>query len=349
MHLMRRQVRTPVGIDPAGRSFHAVQLSRTRSAWSVGAVAALRRAHPGRPMDALEAARLRDVLGRQGFHGRDVVLSVPPEHLLTNILDLPPRGSGAPVDQIARMEIARMYDRDPRALEMACWNLPTPARGKKAPPTMVAACGHNEADAFLDLFEGQGLNVTALDVEACALSRALGPLLSRAEGMSAVLQLGWGTGLLLLLHGGVVVYQRDLPEAGVGRLHDAMTGQIGLDEEMADHVLEAVGFGSGGDDWSVRADLVSRMTSHFRAVVEEVRVSLSYAAHQYPDSSVEQLLLVGEGASLPGLDGHVASLLDVDVQVVRLGQLVECPTGQAIDADATHMTKAVGLARFFDE
>ena len=349
MQLMRRKTRTPIGIDIGGRSIHAVQLVRAGSVWAVHAATAIGRNRPEQLIDATEVERLRDLLRRQGFIGRDISLAVPPSQLLTNILDLPPRGSGAPVDQIARMEVGRMHDRAPDSFEMACWDLPTPARAKKGSQTMVAACGHAEADAYLDVFESKDLNVTAFDVEACALSRALNPLLAKSVGISGVLQLGWESGLLLLFHGDVVVYQRDLREAGIGQLHSAMTGQLGLDVEMADYVMEAVGFGAGGDDWEVRADVVSKMTAHFMAVADELRVSLSYAAHQYPGSDVEQLLLVGEGASVPGLAEQLAGQLSMDVRAVRLEDLVSCPDGSMVDPEVTHMTKAIGLARFFDE
>ncbi len=350
MKLIRRQVRTPIGIDVSGRYIHAVQLRQTATGWCATATADLERSRPGQPMDGGEVARLEDVLARQGFVGSDAVLAVPPDQLLTNILELPPHESGAPVDQIARIEIGRMHDRQPDSFEMASWLLPAPARARKgSAPTMVAACGHAEADAYLDLFERQGLNIMALDVEACAFARALNPLLEKTAAMSAVLKLGWSSGLLLLLHGGVVVYQRDLPEAGLGRLHKAMVEQLGLDAEMADYVMESVGFASDEEDWKARGDLVSKLATHFRAAAEEVQVSLSYAAHQYPTSGVEQLLLVGAGAGIPGLSEHMAASLSAEVETVRLAQVVECPADSMIDGEATGLTKAVGLAKFFSE
>ena len=349
MQLMQKKTRTPIGIDVAGRSIHAMQLMGEKGEWQVSAAAAIGRSRPGQPMDETEAGRLKSVLSRQGFKGEDIVLAVPPAQLLTNILDLPPRISGAPVDQIARTEVGRMYDRSPGSFEMSSWDLPTPARARKGSQTMVAACGHAEADAYLDIFEGRGLSVTAFEAEACALFRALSPLLSGSEGVSAVLQIGWDAGLLLLMQSGTVVYQRDLPEVGIGRLHSAMTGQLGLDVEMADYVLETVGFNPEESEWQVRADVVSKLAAHFMAAIEELRVSLSYAAHQYAGSGVERLLLVGEGASIPGLGEHMSGQLSVGVRPVRLADIATCPDEGLADPNATNMTKAVWLARFFSE
>src|SRR5205823_4093664 len=111
---------TPIGIDAGGRSIAAVQLD-----WSGGAgpaitaasIIARQPATPESPLSTTETAALEEVLYRQGFTGRDVVVGIPDHALLTEVLELPPRSSGAPLEQLARMEIARTHKRDPASFE----------------------------------------------------------------------------------------------------------------------------------------------------------------------------------------------------------------------------------------
>src|SRR5687767_4860629 len=100
MKWMTRSTRTPIGIDLDSRTISAVQLSRRGKAWNVEAGTVIPRVGaPGTP-NPEEVRRLTDVLYRQGFTGHKIILAVPNEMLLTGVMDLPPIGSGAPLDQI---------------------------------------------------------------------------------------------------------------------------------------------------------------------------------------------------------------------------------------------------------
>ncbi len=82
--------RTPIGIDASGRFINAVQLSGSARRWRVEAAAAIPRADSTVPLDVDETTRMVGVLERQGFRGRDVILAMPNDLLLTKVLELPP-------------------------------------------------------------------------------------------------------------------------------------------------------------------------------------------------------------------------------------------------------------------
>src|SRR5262245_41350251 len=101
------QSRTPIGIDLGGYSMKAVQLDRSRGGWRVHAAVILALPAPNHPLDANTVRMLRDTLHRQGFASDRVVLAAPAAQLEVDVLEIPPRTSGAPVEQIARLELAR--------------------------------------------------------------------------------------------------------------------------------------------------------------------------------------------------------------------------------------------------
>src|SRR4051794_35623253 len=110
--------RTPIGLDVAGRWVKAVQLSRTATGLRLAAAARVARADPAAGFSEADAQVLAGVLERAGFQGHDVVLGAPREMLLSDVLELPPRASGAPIEQLARVELARANKCDPASFEL---------------------------------------------------------------------------------------------------------------------------------------------------------------------------------------------------------------------------------------
>jgi len=86
------------------------------SAWTC-----LNRTGQAGTIDPRDVRSLAEAIRCGPFRGRSVVLAVGPEKLLTGILELPPRSSGAPVDQMAMSELARRHGADVQSMEMSCW------------------------------------------------------------------------------------------------------------------------------------------------------------------------------------------------------------------------------------
>src|SRR5437868_5523700 len=81
-------------------------------------------------------------------------------------------------------------------------------RAGRSSQVMAVGCPHRDADTLIETFEREGLEVAALDVRASALARATRPLLPADKPICAVLDVGWSGTMLVMLHGGTVVYTR---------------------------------------------------------------------------------------------------------------------------------------------
>jgi type IV pilus assembly protein PilM len=342
--------RTAIGIDVGGRVVKAAQLRRAKNRWIVDALAAFPRTKPEQSIDAEEVGYVGSVLRRQGFGGSDVVLAIPGDKLLPAILEVPPRTSGAPVDQIARTELSRMHKVPIGSFEMSYWDLPPSLRLRESAQVMAVGCAHKDADELLDVFESAGLNVQALDVRTSAAGRACAPMLAPHPGITAVIDIGWSSIALFILCGGVVIYERTLGEGGAEHLLEVACNKLQLDLAAADRLLATVGL--GGDDETEQSDLGSFeeftcvVARHFDKVVEELRAPFSYTTHQYSEAGVRRVLLIGGGANIPGLPKHLGAALSVEVVAVTPGDIAECtPRMSARSGDAA-LTSAVGLAQF---
>ncbi|HXE55665.1 MAG TPA: pilus assembly protein PilM [Tepidisphaeraceae bacterium] len=353
MRFLRTTTRTPIGLDIGARHVKAVQLERAHgpSEWRLAAAALFPRTSVGTPLESEELRQITDVLDRRGFHGNRIVVPIPADKLIGGVLEIPSRTSAVPVDQIARMEVARTHRCPPDSFEMGCWDLPAPARAKSTSQVMTVGCAHAEAEKLLSSFESHGFEVTALDVRSCALSRAAAARVNVESGISAILDLGWDSAMVVMLYGGAIVYSRALADAGTRSLHESLHKTLALDFEVSDYLLSQVGLSSSNrpDDATaieLPADARKLLAGYVDSIVQELNVSFSYVSHEYPETPLARLLLSGSGAAMPGLRDHLKTALSVEVSGIAPPDVVECPPGLQELGSSPALTAAVGLAQF---
>ena len=377
--------RTSIGLDLGARRVKAVQLEHGPEGPRIAAAAVAPRAGSGAGgsiVTAAEVAGLADLLYRTGFDGRQVVLAAPSGQLLTSVMELPPRSADArhqvPVEQIARMELARSHKVGPDTFEMGCWDLPPPHRNAKGTHLMAVGLPHAAAGVLLDAFEPSGLRVRSIDVASRALARACASAAAAGGQMTAFLDVGWGATMLTLVHRGAVIYDRALHDAGLAELHATVGRRVGLDAECVDYLLShADSTDEGGrttDEGGVpefapgssfrlqpsslpsddpeAVDLPDEaravLAAHADEVARELEVSFTYATHQYPDAAVGRLVLVGGGARLPGFARRLSGALGVPAGPVSPADLVGCDGPLLELCSSPALTTALGLAMFAD-
>jgi Tfp pilus assembly PilM family ATPase len=202
--------RTPIGLDIGRRFIKAAQLRGNE----LLAAACIRRTGGDCMPGPGEIRPLADALRARPFQGRAVVVAMPHDKLLTSIVELPPRASGAPIEQLARSELARIHHKNAHGLEMAHWELPVSANASSRTMVMVTACVRDDADGLLDALEAEGLEVLTLAFPAAAALCACQALIE-AEESGAVLDVGWQASRLILQHKGLIVYERSLEKCGL--------------------------------------------------------------------------------------------------------------------------------------
>lgn len=358
-----RKSRSAIGLDIGARRVKAVQLepsTASGSGWRMAASACVSRSAVGQPLTGDEIFRLAGTLDRLGFTGNRVVLAAPADKVFSGMLELP-RAGQIPLEQIARVELARTNKVSPESFEMGCWELPVSARAGKAAHVIALGYPHAEATQLLDLVESAGFDVVALDIRSCALARACGGIVAPPPGITAMLDLGWASASLVLAYSGMVVYVRALAEAGINRIYDALAKRLKLEADLADYLVGEVGLSdlsaASSDDAdddepddhdrpALPSEARSLLANYADGLVRELLVSFSYVARQYTDASVTRLLLMGAGASIPGLGVHLAKELALETTPVAPKDLTECPPARLESCSSPELTPAVGLAQF---
>jgi type IV pilus assembly protein PilM len=362
---MGPSARTVIGIDIGRHTIKAAQLQEGGGRYRAFALLLLPRPEPEKEIGPADALTLKNALRRQGFAGHCLALSAPDQILLRTTVEVPSKVLTASAEQIIRLELARLHNVPPNSFEMAHWELAAANSARPITQTLAVGCPHDAAEALLDLFEEQGFRVAALDLRSAAAVRACRPLLLPAPQMTALVDLGWRSTSVLFVCGRSLVYERSVQGAPIGDLTAKLTEAFAIAPVAAYQIIgtigpgtqETAGPGDGGlggaaapagaqyDPESLEA-IRKHIRAHFDRLLEELRVPLSYANHQFPGEGVKRLLLLGGGAGVPELPSYFQTRLGIEVKRAAPGDLIDCPPELSSKTGNPALTCAVGLAQF---
>ncbi len=324
---------SPIALDIDDQSVGAVQLHRTGSGWRVGAACAFARLeHDG--LASPEAARIREILTRQGFEGDACIVCGADSAITCSPVEVPPNAAPEAVSAIAHAEIARSMERLPNTIESTAWALPPASR--RAPQSqgamrtvLAAACPHEPCEALLGPIEQAGLEPIAFEPRAAALARALTE--SRPDaGVHAAAWIGWESLSIVVTYAQSLVYARSAPHGALGRLHDGVRAELHVPAHLADRLLGGITLDraeQGASDKPVDAahkQTHRLLVKHLGFICDEIEESVSYALHRYPDSGEAMISLCGPGARLRGVDSFATERLGLRSDRLTPADWLEC-------------------------
>ena len=324
---------SPIGLDAGARTMKAVQLVHTRTGPRIHAAAGFPRITPGEALNPAEILRAAAVLRRQGFVGNRIVVSIPATQMLSGVVELPARSGGAPLDAIARQELARACRKEPQSIELSWWELPASGAGARAAQgtqAIALGCTHTDANALLACFDPAGMDVLAIDARPATIARACTPLLSDPPNLTAILDLGYGAAHILILAGRTLVYERTLAEASLRLLASGVANQLSTDDVLADYILRVVGcrpladVPDHGAAFEQAEDARALICAHADAIAGELRTSMTYATRRF-EGELTRILLSGAGADIPGLSERLAQRTGTEAIIARVDALAAAP------------------------
>jgi type IV pilus assembly protein PilM len=342
-----RTKRSPIGVDLSTSHCCAVQLAAAEGDAEVVNTLVMRRQDPDRPHDVAELRSFREALQRRGFIGRSIVAAMPDDQVITELQELPRRGSEAEQAELARMQLVSSLRCDPKDIEVAAWVLPTAARKGELVRVLAVASRRDDVLARLEMLVDAGFDVCGLDVGFLAARRACADELARGHHDATVLALDCDVARLVIVCDGTVVYERSLAEYGTKRLVRSLVKGMGIEDRSARLLLETVGLenGAGEVDPTIRADAIKRVSAYCDQIVGELRMSRQYLENEHGGRRVGTIVLAGGGAGIPGLGDRIADALGVEVRTFA----APLPEGErALWGEHARylVTGAFGLARY---
>lgn len=304
----------PIGVDITKRGIHLAQPLNATDPTSPVRTAFAPRAPDATPDH--DAQLVAGLLDRRDFVSRRVVIAAPGDSAFSAVLDLPPRSSAAPIDQLAAIELARTHKLDPKTLSVATWQLPIPTRAGEPAKHMAVALPSAAGERLVMAFESQGLFVEAIDARALAMARAITPRPDDEGCIIPILCADWHRATLTAVFQGEVFYERALETARFRAL-DAAVKATAIDSPA---IIDELLAGSRSDGTPLEptlAHLASSLTplviSHAAELVDQLRLSLAYVAQLMPQAGLSRIELMGELACVPTLGQTIADALQLEV------------------------------------
>ena len=353
--LQVRNKLSSIGLEIDAHEFRAVQLMRTRNVDHVVAWAVFPRQEM---IDSTQQTSLPDaeelrwagsVLARRGFVGNKVSITPSTSVCSSHVIELPPADSGAPIDQLARMEIARERRCSPEDIEFGYWALPQ--RGK-AQETLAVACPRSTVDSTLDLYEESGFVVTGLDLLELAVCRggeARGQVADPADAqeINTHLHIGWTSSLAILTLGEKVIYVRRI-EHGASQVWDVAMNRFQLSISGAEFVLTD----ESSEDDIASKHLVNQASwsGLAKTLSDELDIAIAYISHAHRMAPFGKIELSGYGATNPYINKSLDQVLGIPIQAAGpaalLCKIEPVERGWSI---ASRLSTAFGLAARYDQ
>jgi type IV pilus assembly protein PilM len=187
-----------------------------------------------------------------------------------------------------------------------------------------------------------GLEVTAVDLSAYALSRLLAG--GAVQGTTAVINIGSSTTIVVIVTDGIPQFVRMIPSGGDDITRALMQAQD-LTFAAADAVKIRLGlYAVEGDQKKIAAENVIR--ENVAALIGNLQSTLNYYASQHPEAPVQQVQLCGGGARLGGLNAVLQDSLGIRVAIARPLDLFGIGRGvdeQALTARSLELASTLGL------
>ena len=341
-----------VGVDISASSIKVLELSKSGEHYRVE-----RFAVEPLPQNAVVEHTIAEVeqvaqateraIKRSGTRCKHVAMAVAGAHVISKVINMPAGLSDTELQGQIEGEADRYipYPLDEVNLDFEVLN---PAADAGQVNVLIAACRKEIVDDYMAVSQGAGLTPLVIDIETYAMENAYGLIAQQMPGGGmektvAVIDIGATTTTINVMHNNRSVYTRDHSFGG-RQLTDEIQRRYGLSYEEAGLAKK-----QGGLPDNYRTDV---LRPFMEATCQEAMRALQFFYSSTPYNSVDQVLLGGGCAQIPGIDELVAARIGVPTMVANpftSMSLASRIKPQLLSVDAPSLMVTCGLAmRSFD-
>lgn len=344
-----------IGLDISSSSVKLLELSRKGTKFHVEAYAV-----EPLPPNAVTDKQITDpklvseavgrAMNRAGTRTRQVAVAVAGASVITKVIEMPAALSDDAMEEQIRAEADQYI---PYPVDEVNVDFEVLGKSPKNPDqqeVLLAACRKEQVEQRCAAIELAGLSAKVVDIEAYALENACQFLVHQMPDGGrnrtiAIVDCGASTTSVLVLHDLKTIYTRDQAFGG-----KQLTEEIMRHYSMSfDEATKAKRGGTLPDDYT------SEVLAHFLAdMAQQIDRSLQFffsAVTQF--SSIDQIILAGGCAQIPGVDQSIQDRLQIPTTVAKpfSGMSVASRAKPAnLAKDEASLLIACGLAyRAFDE
>jgi len=351
--LFTRKQPALVGIDISSSAVKVLELSKDGEQYRVE-----RYAVEPLPQNAVvehaitEVEQVADAVDRavkrSGTRLKHAAVAVPAANVITKVIKMPANLSDQdrqtqiemeadhyipyPLDEV-NLDYQVLETQDPNAAEV---------------DVIMAACRKEVVDDYLAVIQGRGLAPKVVDIETYAMEHSYELIATHMPGGGmekavAIIDVGATTTTINVMHNNRSVYTRHHAFGG-RQLTEEIQRRYGLSYEEAGLAKK-----QGGLPDNYQTDV---LRPFMEAMCQEIMRALQFFYSSSPFNNVDQLLLAGGCAQIPGIDELVAARIGVPAMVANPFASMSISSRikpQLLSNDAPSLMIACGLAlRSFD-
>lgn len=285
---------------------------------------------------------------RSGTRCKHAAVAVAGAHVITKTIKMPANLSDAEMQTQIEMEADHYIPYPLDEVNMDYQVLGASEDNADEMEVLMAACRKEIVDDYVAVIEGPGLTPAVVDIETYAMENAYSLIAEHMPGGGmektvAILDIGATTTNINVIHNNHSVYSRDHTFGG-RQLTEEIQRRYGLSYEEAGLAKK-----QGGLPDNYQTDV---LRPFMEAMCQETMRALQFFYSSSPFNSVDQLLLAGGCAQIPGIDEMVAARIGVPAMVANpfaSMSLASRIKPQMLASDAPTLMISCGLAmRGFD-
>lgn len=215
---------------------------------------------------------------------------------------------------------------------------PNSNQGDTEIQVMMVGAPHRLSDSYLHLLRGLGLEVHNIETNVNAITRAVMHTYN-TNGASIIIDFGAESSDLALFNDSVVMLTNTI-NVGGDSLTWAITDQLHVSNHQAYQLKTRVGLSESKWQKKIKAAIDPVLDE----VVSEIGRMIRYYSDRNEDS-ITQLLILGGGANLPGLEEYLSEKTGLGVEICDVwNNLGIANIQQPHELETTLYTTAIGLA-----
>jgi type IV pilus assembly protein PilM len=307
-----------VGIDISASSVKVLELSKTGHQYRVE-----RYAVEPLPLNAVvehaitEIAQVADAVERavkrSGTKCKSAAVAVASSHVISKIIRMPAGLSEQDLQMQIEMEADHYIPYPLDEVNLDFQVLGVAEDNVEEVEVLIAACRKEIVDDYLAVIQSHGLTPTVVDIENYAMESAYTLIAEHMPGGGmertvGIFDIGATTMNLNVMHNNRSVYTRD-HNFGGRQLTEEIQRRYGLSYEEAGLAKK-----QGGLPDNYQTDV---LRPFMEALCQEVMRALQFFYSSSSFNSVEQVLLAGGCAQVPGVDELVATRIGINTAIAN--------------------------------
>ena len=331
-------------LDIGTTAVRAVQLARSGNDWTLVrygiAPVDIKVSSSDAPEDQRRLGEvIMTVVGQSGIKTKDVVLGIPSNKMFATVVDMPDMPHAELVSTIKYQ--AEQYI--PMSLDEA--KVDWAMLGKSVTDAtkneiLLASVGNSFSESRLDLIEGLGFNVTAIEPDSLALVRALLP--QNATGTRVLIEVGDFTTDIVITYNDTPRLVRSVQ---VGMQSLVKVASQNLNVQPAQAVQFITKFGLQPD--KLEGQIVRALENTVDQFIVEITKSVKFYQTRYQGVPVNSMVMSNYGATIPAFREYISEKVGIPAEIGNPWQRVRVSAADQAKLQplSAQFAVAIGLAQ----